>query len=254
MPGQGLVSTSRRRKGYLTPVPPQYSRSRSCLCQKHLGLTPCSNCLVLLCLALIAPSPESRAVPMHLQSSFPVEGPEAASPRKYRWEGVLEIVETGPASLCSLVLWRYAGELDEPYNPGHVCSPPAIGCDSQHTNRPAQVDDSSVFGHVLAHFHHPAPKLVLVSALGFGCCVSSFVYRRQGEDPFQVLVFALVVGTVATVAYGAGASSDLLLLGYMPFATCASMVLSLVIGHAMRRRARCQEGLRVECPEKLQLP
>jgi hypothetical protein len=121
-----------------------------------------------------------------------------------------------------------------------------------HADRPIQVNDSNVIGHVLAHIHHPAPKLVLVAALGFGCCVSSFVYRRQGEDPFQVLVFALIVGTAATVAYGAGASSDMMLLGYMPFAACAAMSIS-VFGHAMFRRARSQGASRLESQEKLQL-
>lgn len=188
---------------------------------------------------------------MHLQLSFSAEEPEDASPQKYRWELLFETIEIGPASLCSFMLWRYAGELDAPSNSGHVCLHRPFRSNS-NANRPTQVNNSSVFGHIFEHIRHPAPKLVLLSALGFGCCVSSFVYRRQGEDPFQVLVFALVVGTAATVAYGAGASPDLLLLGYMPFATCASMIIS-VVSHAVLRRARCQEGIMLESQEKVQL-
>jgi len=189
---------------------------------------------------------------MNSQLLFSFEQPEERSPQKYRWERVLEIAEIGPASLCSLILWRYAGELDAPSNSGHVCFCPSSTVRFTALTRPVQINDGSILGHVLAHVHHPAPKLVLVSALGFGCCVSSFVYRRQGEDPFQVLVFALIVGTVATVAYGTGAGPDVLLLGFMPFATCAAMIIS-VLGHAMFRRRRSHEGSRVECQEKSQL-
>jgi hypothetical protein len=132
-----------------------------------------------------------------------------------------------------------------------------LSCTSRATfvpqaDKPIQVNDSHVAGPVLSMLHHPAPRLVLISALGFGCCVSSFAYRRQKDDPFQVVVFALLVGTVATVAYGVGASSNLILLGYMPFATCAAMILSLCV-HTVFRWSRSQEGGTIESQEKLQL-
>ena len=128
----------------------------------------------------------------------------------------------------------------------------SISCSYAHT--PAQVNDSPVTGPISLDFiRHPAPRLVLVSALGFGCCVSSFGYRRQREDPLQVVVFALLVGTVAIVAYGIGASSAMTLLGYMPLATCAAMVFS-ILGHALFRRSRTQKLSESEgCQEKLQL-
>ncbi|KAH8905147.1 hypothetical protein BR93DRAFT_767535 [Coniochaeta sp. PMI_546] len=171
---------------------------------------------------------------MNSQFSFPFKPPEQASPQKYRWERVLEIVEIGPASLCSLILWQYAGQVE---------TPP----DSRY------IDHSQVTGHVFIDVpRHPAPKLVLISALGFGCCVSSFGYRRQRENPFQVVVFALFVGTVATVAYGLGESPDMILLGYLPFATCAAMVSSIG-GHAMFRWTRSEKRSKIECQEKPQL-
>ena len=189
---------------------------------------------------------------MNSQLLFSFEQPEELSLQKYRWERVLEIAEIGPASLCSLILWRYAGQLDAPSISRHVCSLPVHDSKIRRADRPVQINDGDILGHVLAHIHHPPPKLVLASALGFGCCVSSFVYRRQGQDPFQVLVFALVVGTVATVAYGTGASPDVLLLGFMPLATCAAMVIS-VLGHAMLRRRISYQGSRVDFQEKSQL-
>jgi hypothetical protein len=66
------------------------------------------------------------------------------------------------------------------------------------------------------------------------------------------MVFALVVGAVVTMAYGCGISSDRILLGLMPFATCAAMVIS-ALGHAMFRWTRPEEGNRVQCQEKIQL-
>ncbi|OIW34525.1 hypothetical protein CONLIGDRAFT_709848 [Coniochaeta ligniaria NRRL 30616] len=165
---------------------------------------------------------------------FSSKRPEEASPQKYRWERVLKIAEIGPASLCSLILWQYAGRLDAPPDSGYI-------------------NDSQVAGPVfIDFFRYPAPKLVLISALGFGCCVSSFGYRRQREDPFQAVVFALVVGTVATVAYGLGESPNMMLLGYMPFATCAAMIFSLC-GHAIVRWTRPEKGNKIENQEKLQL-
>lgn len=129
------------------------------------------------------------------------------------------------------MLWQYAGEIEAASDFGYV-------------------NDSQVAGHVFAHFlRRPTPKVVLISALGFGCCVSSFGYRRRREDPFQVVVFALLVGTVATVAYGLGESPSMLLLGYMPFATCAAMIFS-ICGHAIFRRTRSEQGTEIESQEK----
>ncbi|KAB5551389.1 hypothetical protein GE09DRAFT_171121 [Coniochaeta sp. 2T2.1] len=171
---------------------------------------------------------------MNSQKSFFPERPEQASPLKHRWNRALEMVEVGPAGLCSLILWNHARELEDPSATGRVNSSRAAGL----------VPSDFIL--------HPAPKLVLISALGFGCCVSSFVYRRQKEDQFQVVVFALLVGTVATVEYGVGGSSNMILLGYMPFATCAAMVISACC-HAILRDRRFQKGSEAESLEKVRL-
>lgn len=179
------------------------------------------------------PSPELSALPMNSQSYF------------------LEITQMTLASLCSLILWQYAAKVNAPSNFGHVCVAP-VDRSNFVADTPKQVKDCNVIGHILALVPPPAPKLVLLSALGFGCCVSSFVYRRQGEDPSQIIVIALVAGTVTTMAWGAKACPDRMVLGYMPLATCAAMITSMV-GHAMFRWVRSQQGTRVETQEKLQL-
>lgn len=63
---------------------------------------------------------------MNSQSSFSSKRPEEASPQKYRWERVLEIAEIGPASLCSLMLWQYAGEIEAASDFGYVCCVPVV--------------------------------------------------------------------------------------------------------------------------------
>jgi hypothetical protein len=121
------------------------------------------------------------------------------------------------------------------------------------TGHEQAIEDQNIIEHVLTHIQHPAPKLILISALGFGCCVSSFLYRRQRDDPCQVLLIALVVGTVATVAYGVGASPDMMLLGLMPSATCAAMIVSR-LAHDMFRTARVRDEASIEAQEKRQQP
>jgi len=75
---------------------------------------------------------------------------------------------------------------------------------------------------------------MLFSCLIFGCCVSSFTYRRQSQDPLQVFVFVLLLGGAALIGYGARASVHLVLLGYLPWATCAAMTVS-ISSHSLYR-------------------
>ncbi len=82
---------------------------------------------------------------------------------------------------------------------------------------------------------------MLGSCLTFGCCVSSFVYRRQQKDPCQAVVFIVVFACVGVVGYGIGASANMIMLGYMPAATCASMILS-ISGHELARCWRSSRG------------
>lgn len=75
---------------------------------------------------------------------------------------------------------------------------------------------------------------MLFSCLVFGCCVSSFTHRRQNQDPFQFVVYVLLLGGAALVGYGVRANAHLILLGYLPWATCAAMTVS-ISGHSVYR-------------------
>ena len=71
----------------------------------------------------------------------------------------------------------------------------------------------------------------------FGCCVSSFTQRRQRQNPFQFVVYLVLLSGAALVGYWLRADPNLVLLGYLPFATCAAMAIS-VSGHGAYRRLR----------------
>lgn len=80
----------------------------------------------------------------------------------------------------------------------------------------------------------PSPGVMFTSCLVLGCCVSSFLYRHHNDDPYQALVFtSAIVGSVV-VGQIAGADLNLILLGFVPWALCTAMFLS-VCGHATLR-------------------
>lgn len=70
------------------------------------------------------------------------------------------------------------------------------------------------------------------SCLVLGCSASSFLYRHAQDDPYQSLVFAFsVIGSIA-VGELAGASFNMILLGYIPWAVCIAM-FCILCGHAL---------------------
>lgn len=80
----------------------------------------------------------------------------------------------------------------------------------------------------------PSSGVMFLSCLVLGFCVSSFLYRHQKDDQYQVLVFtSAIVGSVLAGQI-AGAGLNLILLGFVPWALCTAMFLS-VCGHAMLR-------------------
>ncbi|KAK4111933.1 hypothetical protein N656DRAFT_837446 [Canariomyces notabilis] len=128
-----------------------------------------------------------------------------------------ETLEIGIAALCSFVTWEYTiqNEGSREYNdrlPGqHIVEKHA---------------DGSIF--------RPSPSLLLFSCLVFGCCVSSFTHRRQTEDQYQAVVYVVLLAGAAVAGYAVGADVHLILLGYLPWATCAAMALS-ISGHGLYR-------------------
>jgi hypothetical protein len=98
----------------------------------------------------------------------------------------------------------------------------------------------------------PSPGLMLFSCLVFGCCVSSFTHRRQSQDPFQLVVYILLLGGAAMAGYGVRENAHLILLGYLPWATCAAMAIS-ISGHSLFRWLRPNVGSRQGDEEKAHL-
>lgn len=78
---------------------------------------------------------------------------------------------------------------------------------------------------------------MLAACLVLGVSVSSFVYRRQPYDSFQGLVFLLLVVWAVFLGRGMGASANLILLAYVPWAVCVAMLLSY-LGHSLARLVR----------------
>jgi len=171
----------------------------------------------------------------HSQVCVSPQQPEEAqsSPRDCACAWVSEVSEIIPAVLCAFITWEYTSGAESSQEYG----------DSHNQLVVAGSPDFLI---------HPSPWLMLVSCLTFGCCVSSFVYRRQQKDPCQAVVFILAFACVGVVGYGFGASANMIMLGYLPAATCASMTLS-VVAHSLVRclRARYGRGDDEEKPEVL---
>ncbi|ROW10928.1 hypothetical protein VMCG_01011 [Cytospora schulzeri] len=93
------------------------------------------------------------------------------------------------------------------------------------------------------HFDlHLSPGQVLASCLIFGVSVSSFVYRRQDKDPAQAVVFLVVVLVVIALGFGSGASMNIILLGWLPWAADVAMVIS-VWNHYLSRGGMERQGV-----------
>ncbi|KAL2180303.1 uncharacterized protein P884DRAFT_236984 [Thermothelomyces heterothallicus CBS 202.75] len=134
-----------------------------------------------------------------------------SSPR-YR---VSEVLEIAICSLCSVAMWEYTVQNEMMEKRDGVSGP---------HNGAEDAAGPSVF--------RPSPGLMLFSCLVFGCCVSSFTYRRQDQDPFQFVIYLILLGCVAMIGYAVGARLHLILLGYLPWATCAAMAIS-ISGHSV---------------------
>lgn len=89
----------------------------------------------------------------------------------------------------------------------------------------------------LGIFLYPSPELMLCSCLIFGCCVSSFAHRRQGQDVLQFPIYAAALAGGVAMGYVFNASTNLILLGYLPWAMCMAMAVSL-FGHSLFRSMR----------------
>ncbi|KAK4236769.1 hypothetical protein C8A03DRAFT_16629 [Achaetomium macrosporum] len=130
-----------------------------------------------------------------------------------------EILEITLSCLCSVVTWTYTVQNELPQGQD--------GLFQQH----------GAGRHVDTFSFRPSPGLMLFSCLVFGCCVSSFTHRRQSKDPFQFIVYIIFLGVAAVIGCGIRTNVHLILLGYLPWATCAAMVTS-ISGHSLYRWLR----------------
>lgn len=76
-----------------------------------------------------------------------------------------------------------------------------------------------------------SPGLVLACCLILGVSVSSFIYRRQDEDPDQAVIFLFMIIVAIVLGYATGASLNLIVLGWVPWAVDAAMVISVCNVH-----------------------
>ncbi|KAK3953155.1 hypothetical protein QBC32DRAFT_126081 [Pseudoneurospora amorphoporcata] len=142
--------------------------------------------------------------------------PEHAS----TWSWRSDIVEICLAALCSAVIWRYTSHND--HESGHKGN--RLGSPGERNGQDVIV--------------YPSDGLMLWSCLVYGCCVSSFIHRRQEQDPFQLFVYLIFVTGAGVAGYAAGASANMMLLGYLPQSMCIAMAASLS-GHGLYRRWKC---------------
>jgi len=146
--------------------------------------------------------------------------------------------------------------------PGMVCS---IATTSYTLNEEAETGNSS-FGSpanwiggdnaiesTLGLLLRPSPGLMLGSCLVLGCSISSFVYRRQETDPFQGVIFFCLILWAVALGSALDASENLIMLGFVPWAFCAGMPLS-VTSHSIARWLQSRRAAEVEArDEKTQL-
>lgn len=76
---------------------------------------------------------------------------------------------------------------------------------------------------------------MFAACLVLGCSVSSFLYRHQQDDPYQPLVLTVAIAGSVAMGHLVGASLNMIILGFVPWAACVAMVLS-ACGHALLRR------------------
>ncbi len=81
----------------------------------------------------------------------------------------------------------------------------------------------------------PSAEMGLSSWVTLCCAVSYYVHRRQALDAYQTSVFLAAAFVVSVAAIVMGASRQVVLLAYVPWAACAAMAASC-LGHILLRQ------------------
>lgn len=189
---------------------------------------------------------------MYLRPCCSLQNTDKTRSAQGRWHWLSETLEIGIAALCSTVTWEYTVQNDVSQRHDSVSSSPS-GLGSESTD-PAgvQILEQHAANHTDGFLFRPSPGLMLLSCLVFGCCVSSFTHRRQSQDPLQFVVFVLLLGSAAMAGYGVRENVHLVLLGYLPWATCAAMAVS-ISAHSVHRWLRLEAGADHGDEEKVRL-
>ncbi|KAK4136477.1 hypothetical protein BT67DRAFT_439468 [Trichocladium antarcticum] len=170
---------------------------------------------------------------MYLRPCCSLQNTDKTRSAQGRWHWLSETLEIGIAALCSTVTWEYTVQNDV-------------------SQRHDSILEQHAANHTDGFLFRPSPGLMLLSCLVFGCCVSSFTHRRQSQDPLQFVVFVLLLGSAAMAGYGVRENVHLVLLGYLPWATCAAMAVS-ISAHSVHRWLRLEAGADHGDEEKVRL-
>ncbi|KAF7918098.1 hypothetical protein EAE99_009085 [Botrytis elliptica] len=84
----------------------------------------------------------------------------------------------------------------------------------------------------------PYALSLLASCILLGCSISSFTHRRQGQDRCQSLILVFAILTATTIGFGLGINSNLIMLGFVPWALILAMILSVFVHWTVRRHRR----------------
>ncbi|KUI66534.1 hypothetical protein VM1G_01832 [Cytospora mali] len=148
-------------------------------------------------------------------SCRPLSGcPLRASP------GAVELI---PAVVCSVVTTWYTVDSER----------------TAYTASHASAEGVFEGSHVDSLRIHPSPGIMFMGCLILGCSVSCFLYRHHHDDQYQPLVFTVIIAGSVVLGHLVGATLNMIMLGFVPWAACIAMVLS-AYGHALLRWLRAR--------------
>lgn len=75
---------------------------------------------------------------------------------------------------------------------------------------------------------------MLAACIALGISISSFAYRKQRQDQFQVPIFVLSGAAAIVTGFALGVTANSIMLGLIPWALCTGMVFSVVLHWVVR--------------------
>jgi hypothetical protein len=133
-----------------------------------------------------------------------------------------------------------------------ICSAYALHHeDRDPTVKTSDVDVQLPLGNT-EHFEwilDPSPVVMLGACILLGCAFSSFAYRRQEQDKYQTSIFILAI--TSGIAFGAwlGVTTNVIMLGLIPWALCMAMISSIAVHWVVRRCTHRTCNIKIYCYE-----